>query len=115
MVLGVIRDLSEKKDAGGPAPQAKRTETCYLEEELETTHQFDEIVGESPALKRVLKQVEDVAPTDATVLILGETGTGKGTHRACDSPLEPPPGSCLRQTQLLRYSLGSPRKRIIWT
>ncbi len=40
-------------------------------------HQFDEIVGTSAALKRVLGQVEVVAPTDATVLILGETGTGK--------------------------------------
>ena len=49
----------------------------YLEEELQIGHQFDEIVGESSALKRVLKQVEDVASTDATVLILGETGTGK--------------------------------------
>ena len=42
-----------------------------------TEHQFEEIVGTSAALKRVLGQVEVVAPTDATVLILGETGTGK--------------------------------------
>jgi len=41
------------------------------------THSFDEIIGESPALKRTLKQVEIVAPTDSTVLLLGETGTGK--------------------------------------
>ena len=40
-------------------------------------HNFDEIIGESPALKRTLKQVEIVAPTDSTVLLLGETGTGK--------------------------------------
>jgi len=43
----------------------------------EVTHQFEEIVGTSTALKRVMGQVEVVAPTDATVLILGETGTGK--------------------------------------
>lgn len=49
----------------------------YLEEELQTEYSFDEIVGESIGLKRVLKQVETVAPMDATVLILGETGTGK--------------------------------------
>jgi PAS domain S-box-containing protein len=52
-------------------------EKRYLEEELYTEYSFEEIVGETPALKRVLKQVEKVAPTDATVLILGETGTGK--------------------------------------
>ncbi len=52
-------------------------EKFYLEEELRTEYNFEEIVGESPVLKRVLKQVETVAPTDATVLILGETGTGK--------------------------------------
>jgi formate hydrogenlyase transcriptional activator len=52
-------------------------EKLYLEEELRTEYNFQEIVGESASLKRVLKQVETVAPTDATVLILGETGTGK--------------------------------------
>jgi len=52
-------------------------EKLYLEDELRTEYNFDEIVGESPALKRLLKQVETVASTDATVLILGETGTGK--------------------------------------
>jgi formate hydrogenlyase transcriptional activator len=52
-------------------------EKLYLEEELSTEYNFEEIIGESPDLKRVLKQVETVAPTDATVLILGETGTGK--------------------------------------
>jgi formate hydrogenlyase transcriptional activator len=49
----------------------------YLEEELRTEYNFEEIVGDSPALKRVLKHVETVAPAQATVLILGETGTGK--------------------------------------
>ncbi len=47
------------------------------EEVSHTEHQFEEIVGTSAALKRVMGQVEVVAPTDATVLILGETGTGK--------------------------------------
>ena len=49
----------------------------YLEEEIRTEYHFEEIIGESPGLKRVLKQVESVGPTNATVLILGETGTGK--------------------------------------
>jgi formate hydrogenlyase transcriptional activator len=52
-------------------------EKVYLEEEVLTAHNFGEIVGESTTLRRVLTQVEAVAPTDSTVLILGETGTGK--------------------------------------
>jgi formate hydrogenlyase transcriptional activator len=52
-------------------------ENAYLEEEVRTEHGFAEIVGESVALRRVLKQVETVAPTGSTVLIRGETGTGK--------------------------------------
>jgi len=46
-------------------------------EAVEITHNFDEIIGNSAAMKRVMGQVEVVAPTDATVLVLGETGTGK--------------------------------------
>jgi formate hydrogenlyase transcriptional activator len=49
----------------------------YRRDELLGQHNFEEIVGDSPSLKQVLKQVETVAPTEATVLILGETGTGK--------------------------------------
>jgi formate hydrogenlyase transcriptional activator len=52
-------------------------EKLYLEDEIKTEYNFEEIVGESAALKRVLKQLEIVAPTDSTVLIQGETGTGK--------------------------------------
>ena len=52
-------------------------EKAYLEDELRTENDFNDIIGSSKALKRVLKQVETVAPTDSTVLILGETGTGK--------------------------------------
>ena len=52
-------------------------EKLYLEDEIRSEMNFDEIVGESPSLRAVLKQVETVAPTDSTVLIQGETGTGK--------------------------------------
>lgn len=52
-------------------------EKAYLEEEVRTEHQFGDIVGENAALRGILKQVETVAPTDSTVLIRGETGTGK--------------------------------------
>ena len=52
-------------------------EKLYLEEEIQSTHSFEQIIGQSAALTRILKQVETVAPTDSTVLIQGETGTGK--------------------------------------
>jgi formate hydrogenlyase transcriptional activator len=52
-------------------------ENVYLQEEIRQQHNFKEIIGGSPALKQVLRQVETVASTDSTVLILGETGTGK--------------------------------------
>jgi formate hydrogenlyase transcriptional activator len=52
-------------------------EKHYLEDELLIETNFNDIIGNSRTLKRVLKQIETVAPTDSTVLILGETGTGK--------------------------------------
>jgi len=52
-------------------------EKLYLEEEIRSELSFEDIVGHSAALRRVLHQVEIVAPTDATVLLTGETGTGK--------------------------------------
>ena len=52
-------------------------ENVYLQEEIRSEHNFEEIIGNSPALLAVLRKVEQVAPTDSTVLIYGETGTGK--------------------------------------
>jgi formate hydrogenlyase transcriptional activator len=52
-------------------------EKQYLEEEINVENRFEDIVGESTGLCQVLKEIETVAPTDATVLIQGETGTGK--------------------------------------
>ncbi len=54
-----------------------KQERIYLQNEICSVLNFDEIVGEGAALKRVLSQVQTVSPSDATVLILGETGTGK--------------------------------------
>jgi formate hydrogenlyase transcriptional activator len=52
-------------------------EAVYLQEEIKTEHNFEEIIGQSGPLRELLRKVEQVAPTDATVLIRGETGTGK--------------------------------------
>lgn len=65
-----FRQLSEQKEKLAGEKQ-------YLEGEIRSRLNFGEIVGESAELKDVLQQVETVAPTDSTVLILGETGTGK--------------------------------------
>jgi len=64
------REISELKDK-------LDKEKLYLEEEVRTEYSFAEIVGHSEILKRTLKAVETVAPTDSVVLIQGETGTGK--------------------------------------
>ena len=53
------------------------SEKIYLEEEIQSQFNFSEIIGQSPSLSSAFKQVEIVAPTDSTVLIQGETGTGK--------------------------------------
>lgn len=75
-VLAVVRDLTQKKK-DEEALRRGELERRYLEEELSTEYRFSEIIGESRALKKVLNQVETVAREEATVLILGETGTGK--------------------------------------
>jgi formate hydrogenlyase transcriptional activator len=52
-------------------------EAVYLQEEIKTEHNFEEIIGQSAPVRRLLRNLEQVAPTEATVLIQGETGTGK--------------------------------------
>src|SRR6266496_926148 len=64
------REISELKDK-------LAQEKLYLEEEIRSEMDFEHIVGSSAALKHVLQLVETVAPNDSTVLLLGETGTGK--------------------------------------
>ncbi|WP_263349761.1 sigma 54-interacting transcriptional regulator [Acidicapsa acidisoli] len=66
-------DIDDRKRA----EQRLRDENIALREEVDQASMFEEIVGSSSALRRVLSQVAKVAPTDSTVLILGETGTGK--------------------------------------
>jgi formate hydrogenlyase transcriptional activator len=67
LAFGEIRELKEKL----------AQEKLYLEDEIRSEMNFAQIVGKSASLRRVLKQVETVAPTDSTVLIYGDTGTGK--------------------------------------
>jgi formate hydrogenlyase transcriptional activator len=76
VILTVVRDLSERV-AAQEALARKELEKQYLEEEYITVNRFEDIIGESPGLRKILKQAETVAATDVTVMILGETGTGK--------------------------------------
>src|SRR5216684_883761 len=59
------------------AEERLRKENLALREEIDRSSMFEEIVGSSDALRIVLSQIAKVAPTDSTVLIAGETGTGK--------------------------------------
>src|SRR5580692_417720 len=69
----LLTDIDERKRA-----EAKlRDENIALREEIDKASMFEEIVGTSPALKSVLSRISKVAPSDSTVLITGETGTGK--------------------------------------
>src|SRR5215469_3392840 len=65
-----VADLEKLKDK-------LAQEKLYLEDEIRTEFNFDEIIGQSPALRQVFQMVETVANSDSTVLLLGETGTGK--------------------------------------
>ena len=87
MSSGISADITERKRAEADLQNAldeikKLQDQLYkeniaLREEIDKASMFEEIVGESPALQAVLARVAKVAPTDSTVLITGETGTGK--------------------------------------
>ncbi len=85
--VGAVTDITERKGAEADLQRALDEikllrdqlykENIALREEIDKASMFEEIVGESPALRAVLARVAKVAPTDSTVLITGETGTGK--------------------------------------
>ena len=86
--MQLTQEIEERKKAEeslqGTYAEIKRlkeqleAENIYLEQEVAKQYNFGEIIGQSAALSRVFTQVEQVAPMNATVLLLGETGTGKG-------------------------------------
>ncbi|MCH9657023.1 MAG: sigma 54-interacting transcriptional regulator [Planctomycetes bacterium] len=87
LISGIAKDITEEKLAKDAIQQSYLEiaqlkerllqETIYLQEEIESTLRFEEIVGNSDPLRMTLSKVEQVAPTDASVLLIGETGTGK--------------------------------------
>jgi len=72
----ILRNVNERLEAEKKI-QSLTVEAEYLKEEIRSLHNFDEVIGQSQPLLQVLRDVEQVAGTDTTVLILGETGTGK--------------------------------------
>jgi PAS domain S-box-containing protein len=86
-LVGTAEDVTERKESEAKLRRALaeverlknqlQAENLYLKEEVKLSHKFGEIIGESAALRKALYLVERVAATGATVLILGETGTGK--------------------------------------
>ncbi len=75
--MAIAMDNSRAYSEIAALTQKLSVEKLYLENEIRMELNFEEIIGESPKLKRVLEQAKTVAGSDATVLILGETGTGK--------------------------------------
>lgn len=74
--LLILRDVDELKQAEEEVAQLE-SERSYLQEELKSEYNFDEIVGTSPPMQEVFDAIDQVADTETTVLITGETGTGK--------------------------------------
>lgn len=72
----ILRNIDAQVEADSQISRLT-LETKYLRQEIDELNQFGEIIGDSPAVVRLLSDVRKVAPTDSTVLILGETGTGK--------------------------------------
>ena len=79
-ITGAVMDIARLREMTDRLQDARDRlvqEKSYLESEIQQELGFEEIIGQSPALREVLKSVRVVAPTDSTVLLLGETGTGK--------------------------------------
>src|SRR5215467_9006437 len=89
----ILRNINERQEAERQIRDLT-AQTEYLKEELKSLHNFDEIIGNSEVMLSVMRDVESVASTDTSVLILGETGTGKeliarAIHNASRRPTKP--------------------------
>ena len=109
----------QRRSAGGDEQMghtawAKDNLQPLLEDETHGEPGFDRIVGRSNALRNVLREITLVAPTDSTVLIYGETGTGKELI-AHAIHLTSPPYECIRQPELCRYSDRTAGERAFWS
>ena len=71
------RPRKPRRSGFSPTSANSQTSNCIWKQKLALEHCFEDIVGRSPALQKVLDQVAIVAPADSTVLLHGETGTGK--------------------------------------
>ncbi|MEW6734605.1 MAG: sigma 54-interacting transcriptional regulator [Acidobacteriota bacterium] len=72
----ILRDINELKQAEAEIEKL-HLENLYLQEEIKAEYNFEEIIGACPAIRKVFQNAEQVATTDSTVLVVGETGTGK--------------------------------------
>ncbi|MBN2702097.1 MAG: sigma-54-dependent Fis family transcriptional regulator [Methylothermaceae bacterium] len=97
----ILRDVEARQQAEADR-QRLHGLNLYLAGELQMTQAPEDLIGRSPALRRVMEQVRQVAPTDATVLILGETGTGKEVVARAIHAL-----SCRREEALVKLNCAA--------
>lgn len=104
-LVGVLHDVTQKREVEESLRQALaevqrlrdrlEAENVYLRQEVTVLHGHSRIVAGSPAMRQVMNQIEQVAATDATVLLLGETGTGKELLAAALHDLSPRRGRAM--------------------
>ena len=94
--------------------QRLEKENVYLREEVKLEQDHRDLIGESLGIRRVLKKVEQVAPTDSTVLVLGETGTGKELIARTIHDQSRRKDRCHGESELRCVARQPDRERTIW-